>query len=87
MSIYDLRPEELPVAATILALQLSRGLTISQKIILGTFLQNIGSNLTFMAAKEAINRDEARAAAEETGTGAATSTAAATAAAAGVPTF
>lgn len=87
MSIYDLRPEELPVAATILALQISGSLTISQKIILGTFLQNIGSNLTFIAAKEAINRDEAKAAAETSDTTRPTTTTAAVAAAAGVPTF
>ncbi|MBL4933572.1 hypothetical protein [Clostridium paridis] len=86
MSIYDLKPEELPVAATIVALQLSIGLNIEQKIILGTFLQNIGSNLTFMAAQQAIIRDRVKEASTSADT-TTTATGAATAAAAGIPTF
>ncbi|MDD7796362.1 hypothetical protein [Clostridium sp. 'White wine YQ'] len=86
MSIYDLKPEELPVAATIIALQLSLGLTTAQKIILGTFLQNIGSNLTFMAAQEAVLKDRVREASTSSDI-TDTATGAATAAAAGTPTF
>ncbi|WP_238886716.1 hypothetical protein [Clostridium sp. YIM B02551] len=87
MSIYDLKPEELPVAATIVALQLSIGINIEQKIILGTFLQNIGSNLTFMAAQQAIMRDRIKEATTSSDTTDTSATAAATAAAAGTPTF
>lgn len=48
MTLFDLDPEELPVLASLIAVQLSRVLTVEQQLILGDFLAVVGGNLAFI---------------------------------------
>ncbi|GIM28508.1 hypothetical protein CPJCM30710_11740 [Clostridium polyendosporum] len=51
MTLFDLSPEELPVFTSLIAIQMSIGLTPKQQVVLGQFFILLGDNLSMIGVQ------------------------------------